>query len=316
MVLPAPQMTEVSVVVPTHNRSGLLALTLRSVLWQHDVDLEVIVVDDGSTDDTAQVVAALGDPRTRRIHHPTPQGVSAARNHGTTEAAGDWVAFVDDDDLWAPDKLTRQLQAARHAGRAWAYAGAVKIDIDHRRVGGNTPPPPPEEVLARLPRWNPMPGGCSNVIASSSLLRRAGPFDRQLVNLADWDLWIRMARAGGRPAMVPSPLVGYRQHGGNRSLDTALILREAQVIERRYGTPLDWGGIFRYLAWLCVRSGRRREALWHFARAAVGGQAASVATDLAGLLRDRLAVPGIGRSRPNEHRDWGTEAEAWLACLR
>jgi glycosyltransferase involved in cell wall biosynthesis len=316
MVLPASQMTEVSVVVPTHNRSGLLALTLRSVLWQHDVDLEVIVVDDGSTDDTAQVLAALGDPRTRRIHHPTPQGVSAARNHGITEAAGDWVAFVDDDDLWAPDKLTRQLQAARHTGRAWAYAGAVRIDIDHRRVGGNTPPPPPEEVLARLPRWNPMPGGCSNVIASSTLLRAAGPFDHQLVNLADWDLWIRLARAAGRPAWVPRPLVGYRQHGGNRSLDTALILREARMVEHRYGTALDWGGIFRYLAWLCVRSGRRREGLEHFARAAARGQAPTVAMDIAGLLRDRLPLPVRARARPDGHRGWGAEAEAWLASLR
>jgi glycosyltransferase involved in cell wall biosynthesis len=308
-------MPEVSVVIPTRDRSRLLGLTLHSVLWQRAVDLEVVVVDDGSTDDTAQMVAGLGDRRVRLVRHDTAQGVSAARNRGIAEAGGSWVAFLDDDDLWAPDKLTRQLQAARRSGRDWVYAGAVKVDAAQRLNGGR-PPPEPQEVMARIERWNPMPGGCSNVMAASTLLRSAGPFDRQLVNLADWDLWIRMARAGGRPAMVPSPLVGYRQHGGNRSLDTALILREARVIERRYGTPLDWGGIFRYLAWLCVRSGRRREALWHFARVAVRGQAASVATDLAGLLRDRLAVPGIGRSRPNEHRDWGTEAEAWLACLR
>jgi glycosyltransferase involved in cell wall biosynthesis len=304
----------VTVVVPTHNRSALLALTLRSVLWQRHVDLEVVVVDDGSTDDTAQVVAGLGDPRIRRVHHPTPQGVSAARNRGIAEASGDWVAFVDDDDLWAPDKLARQLQAARDTGRAWAYAGAVKVDIDQRLIGGSTPPPPPEAVMARLPRWNPMPGGCSNVIASSTLLEATGSFDPQLVNLADWDLWIRMARAAGLPAWVRSPLVGYRQHGGNRSLDTALILREARMVERRYDMALDWGGIFRYLAWLCVRSGRRGEGLRHFARAAAHGQARSVAMDIAGLLRDRLPVSP--RSRPNGHRHWGAEAETWLVSLR
>jgi glycosyltransferase involved in cell wall biosynthesis len=313
MVLP---MTHVSVVVPTHNRSGLLALTLRSVLWQRDVDLEVVVVDDGSTDDTAEVVAALGDPRLRRVHHPTPKGVSAARNRGIAEAGGQWVAFVDDDDLWAPDKLARQLQAARDTGRAWAYAGAVKVDIEQRLLGGSTPPPPPEEVMARLPRWNPMPGGCSNAIASSTLLQATGPFDRQLVNLADWDLWIRLARAGGPPALVPGPLVGYRHHGGNRSLDTDLIVREARMIERRYGTALDWGGIYRYLAWLCVRSGRRREGLRHFGAAAVRGQARWVASDLSGLLRDRLPVPALGRRRQDQHQRWGAEAEAWLASLR
>jgi glycosyltransferase involved in cell wall biosynthesis len=313
MVLP---MTDVTVVVPTHNRSRLLALTLRSALWQQHVDLEVVVVDDGSTDDTAQLVASLDDPRIHRLHHPTSQGVSAARNHGIARARGRWVAFLDDDDLWAPDKLARQLQAAHHTGHAWAYTGAVSVDVEQRLFGSSTPPPPPEEVLARLPRWNPMPGGCSNVIASSALLQATGPFDRQLVNLADWDLWIRIARAAGPPAWVRSPLVGYRLHGGNRSLDTALILTEARMIERRYGTALDWGGIFRYLAWLCVRSGRRREGLRHFAQAAAHGQAPSVATDIAGLLRDRLPVPARARARQDGHRGWGTEAEAWLASLR
>jgi hypothetical protein len=170
--------------------------------------------------------------------------------------------------------------------------------------------------MARVARWNPMPGGCSNVITSRAVLRVAGPFDPQLINLADWDLWIRLARAGGAPAVVRSPLVGYRQHGGNQSLDTALIRREARVIERRYGTALDWAGIFRYLAWLCVRSGRRREALWHFAQASVRGQAPAVAADLAGLLRHRLTRRGPGRSRPPRDKGWGTEAEAWLADLR
>jgi glycosyltransferase involved in cell wall biosynthesis len=308
-------MPEVSVVIPTRDRSRLLGLTLHSVLWQRAVDLEVVVVDDGSTDDTAQMVAGLGDRRVRLVRHDTAQGVSAARNRGIAEAGGSWVAFLDDDDLWAPDKLTRQLQAARRSGRDWVYAGAVKVDAAQRLNGGR-PPPEPQEVMARIERWNPMPGGCSNVMAASTLLRSAGPFDRQLVNLADWDLWIRMARAGGRPAVVRSPLVGYRLHDGNRSLDTALILREAKVIERRYGTALDWGGIFRYLAWLCVRSGRRREALWHFARATVHGQAPSVAADLAGLVRNRLPGPAPGRARPHQERHWGTEAEAWLTSLR
>ena len=98
---------EVSVVVPTHNRSGLLAQTLHSVLWQRGVDLEVLVVDDGSADDTAEMVAGLADPRIRLLRHDHPQGVSAARNRGVAAASGRWLAFCDDDDLWAPDKLAR-----------------------------------------------------------------------------------------------------------------------------------------------------------------------------------------------------------------
>jgi hypothetical protein len=88
------------------------------------------------------------------------------------------------------------------------------------------------------------------------------------------------------------------------------------MIERRYGTKLDWGAVFRYLAWVCVRSGRRQEGLRYFARAAVRGEGRSVATDLSGLLRDRLPPPRLRHTRPNEHRTWTAEAEAWLTSLR
>src|SRR6476620_3195330 len=95
----------VSVIVPTHNRVRLLPLTLQSVLWQQGVQLEVIVVDDASAADVRGTVEALDDPRVRVLRQELPQGVCMARNRGVAEAGGSWVAFVDDDDLWAPDKL-------------------------------------------------------------------------------------------------------------------------------------------------------------------------------------------------------------------
>ena len=103
----------VSVVVPTRNRRTLLSKALRSVLRQQGVELEAIVVDEASTDDTVDEVTALGDPRVRLIRHDTPRGVSAARTEGAATARCDWLAFLDDDDLWAPDKLASQIQAAR-----------------------------------------------------------------------------------------------------------------------------------------------------------------------------------------------------------
>ena len=95
-------MPEVTVVVPTRNRASMLEQALRSVAGQRDVDLEAVVVDDGSTDDTQAVIAAMGDRRLRLIRHQRPQGVSTARNRGVADARGHWVAFLDDDDLWAP----------------------------------------------------------------------------------------------------------------------------------------------------------------------------------------------------------------------
>ena len=118
---------DVSVVVPTRNRSALLALTLRSVLTQRDVDVEVIVVDEASTDDTAAMLDAIADERIRVIRHGTPCGVASARNRGAADARGEWLAFVDDDDLWAPDKLVQQLETAEALGRDWVYTGCVAI---------------------------------------------------------------------------------------------------------------------------------------------------------------------------------------------
>ena len=98
-------MVAATVVIPTRNRPDLLCLTLTSVLRQRDVDLQVIVVDDGSTEDTAGVVSRSGDHRVRVLRQATSKGVSTARNVGLSEVTTEWVAFCDDDDLWSPDKL-------------------------------------------------------------------------------------------------------------------------------------------------------------------------------------------------------------------
>jgi glycosyltransferase involved in cell wall biosynthesis len=316
MVLP---MTHVSVVVPTHNRSGLLALTLRSVLWQRDVDLEVVVVDDGSTDDTAEVVAALGDPRLRRVHHPTPKGVSAARNRGIAEAGGQWVAFVDDDDLWAPDKLARQLQAARDTGRAWAYAGAVSVDGGLEIVGG-VPPPSPDRVAELLPRFNAVPGGGSNVVVRRDLLRRVGPFDTRLYNTEDWEMWIRLAKLGP-PACVPRPLVAYRVHGSNSSLDVAEIVRGTRLIEQMHNTNADWGNLHRYMAESYLRKGQRGAAVRQFVAAAMRGHLRETASDIKIILRRKMRrltdTPEVSALAEDGPADpWLSEAAAWLSHLQ
>jgi glycosyltransferase involved in cell wall biosynthesis len=131
---------DVSVVLPTRNRRALLAATLRTVFRQRDVSLEVIVVDEGSTDDTPAMLAALPDARVRVLRHETPRGVSVARNHGATEARGEWLAFLDDDDLWAPDKLSRQVQAAVGGGGGWGGAGGGGgLTIGSSTAGGPRP---------------------------------------------------------------------------------------------------------------------------------------------------------------------------------
>jgi glycosyltransferase involved in cell wall biosynthesis len=305
---------QVSVVIPTHSRSGLLALTLRGVLRQRDVDFEVVVVDDGSTDDTAAMVMGLGDGRVRLLRHAQSLGVAAARNTGIAAARGRWVAFLDDDDLWAPDKLTLQLQAADHAGRCWAYAGDVEVD-ERLRVVAGAPPAPPERVMELLERHNAVPAGASNVVVRADMLARCGPFDEQLPNHEDWDLWIRLARLGP-PAWVPQPLVALRQHAGNASWNMARMLRDLQVIERRHGITADRAAHHRWAAWVALRAGRRGEALRHYAGAVRGG-------DLTSLGRAVLAAahPGVANARADRlarraaGQPWAAAAQAWLDQL-
>jgi len=302
----------VSVIVPTRDRSALLAMTLRSVLRQQNVQLEVIVVDEASTDDTPAVVAALGDARVRVIRHETPHGVSSARNRGAAEARGDWLAFVDDDDLWAPDKLARQLHASKTLGREWAYAGSVNI-TDHCEIVSGRPPLPPEEVMAALLRYNPIPGGGSNVVVRRTAWVRAGPFDTRLRNTEDWEMWIRLAKHG-LPACVFSPLIAYRVHNSNSSLDVEEIVHGTRLIEALHHTTADWGRLHRWLAESCLRRGQRREAIGQFARAALRGEVLTVVADLGAILRRRVArrFPRLRAERAFSRDAWIATAAEWL----
>src|SRR5918994_5076163 len=285
-------MVAVTVIVPTHDRVHFLSQTLRSIRLQHAVDLEVVVVDDGSPPGQVDaVVAALQDDRVRVLRNDQAQGVSAARNRGVAEARGAWVAFCDDDDLWAADKVRRQLDAAEHASSGWVYTGSVNVNEKGRVVGG-TLPLPPSQVVALLPRRNVVPGGGSGVLVHQRLLDRAGPFDPRLQNTEDWDLWVRLSRLE-TPRRVAAPLVAYRVHRAGSSLVTRQILLGAEEIERRYGGPLDRVTLYRHLGRLCARAGRRGEALRWYARTA--RLSAEYRRDL--LLSDATELLGEARVR-------------------
>jgi glycosyltransferase involved in cell wall biosynthesis len=289
----------VSVVVPTKDRAALLGATLRSICGQETACLEVIVVDDGSVDPDAvrSVVAPLHDRRVRVLRQPVSGGVSAARNRGLEEATGDWVAFCDDDDLWASTKIMRQLRALQRTGRSWAYVGAVDIDRSGRVVKGS-PPPLPDSVVADLPKVNVIPGGCSGVLAQRTLLTKVGGFDPGLSACADWDLWLKLL-AIGPPGCAPEPLVGYRLHPSNMSLNEGRMVADFAVLKARYGT-VNQATFSRYLFWWALRSQRRGAALSHWISAARAPDKefgpGLLATDLRHLLR-RSAEVLLARTR-------------------
>jgi len=307
---------EVTVVIPTRNREDFLRQTLGCVLRQCDVDLDVVVVDDGSSDGTLESVRGLGEERVRIVSVPRSRGVAASRNLGVGQAKGDWVAFLDDDDLWAPNKIRAQLAAMRSANASWAYTGAISVDPELRILAGG-PPPTPERVCDELPFRNVVPAGGSNVLACRDLLAKAGPFDEGLRHMADWDLWIRLSRLG-RPAAVSSPFVAYRVHSGNASLETEDIVRELDLVEQKHaglraGAPIDRAYVHRWIAWGLLRRGERLEA-------GLGYLRASRSRDPRSLLRAGVALLGPGLVERRMRRrlprgPWIEQAREWLDPL-
>jgi Glycosyl transferase family 2 len=255
---------EVSVVIPTLDRWALVSQALGCVLAQEDVELEAIVVDDGSTDETPEGLAAIGDPRLRVLRHERPLGVARARNDGLAAARGEWVAFLDDDDLWAPRKLREQLDAAAATGASIAFSATIVLD-DARRALGVDPPPAPEGLLDDLLRHNSVPGGCSSVIATTELARRSGGFDERFSILADWDMWIRLA-AGGSAAACRQPHVAYVDHSSSMHVRNARAApRELAELAAKHadllaGRDIDMGGRVWFLLW--VAGGQRRAGQW------------------------------------------------------
>ncbi|HZB00699.1 MAG TPA: glycosyltransferase [Actinomycetota bacterium] len=301
----SPDVT-VSVVIPTRDRRELLVKALRSVLAQRSIDLQVVVVDDGSSDGSEDAVIASGDARVRVLRHDVPRGVAVARNAGARAATGSWLAFLDDDDLWAPDKLARQVQAATEARAAWAYAGAVEID-DRGEILGGTPPPVPATLVSELKRMNPMPAGSSNVLVETTSFRSVDGFDERLRHLADWDLWLRLAGAAGAPAWVPEPFVAYRLHASQATLDTHGMMAEGRLLRERHG--IDLNSVRRWLAWSHLRRGDRAAAALVYATAAAAGDVVSLGRAAVASLHPR---PTALARRGGDDMAWARSAADWI----
>ena len=300
----------ISVVIPTHNRRELLLRTIDSALAQEAIDFEVVVVDDGSTDGTAEAIRVLNDRRIRVLRNERPVGVAAARNMGVEAASGSWIALLDDDDLWSPEKLRQQLAAADATGRSWVYAGSVEID-EHGVIFGGEPPPSSEELLASLLERNLMPAGSSNVIVRADLFRDVGGFDVRLRLIADWDLWLRLAPTGP-PACVSQPLVAYRFHFGQSTLDSYSMIAEGRIVAARHGANLN--SVRRWLAWSYLRRGERLLALRAYARAAVDGDVSSFGRAAVVALHPRPMT--VRRRSRAGSLEWQRSAESWLRPLR
>lgn len=228
-------MPLVSVLLTSYNHLPYLAPCVEGLLAQTLTDFEVLVLDDGSTDGSRDWLRERlgGDPRVRFAFSDANLGTYGALNHGLDSSSGEFVAVLNDDDVWMPAKLERQVAALRANPRAaLSHTDGHFIDGQGARIEGeplNFPYPrtPSGDVYALLIERN-------RIIASSALFRRsvvdeAGRFDAEFYGCGDWHMWLRIAERY-EVEFVDEPLTRYRVHGANACLDAEKMNRDGRII--------------------------------------------------------------------------------------
>lgn len=292
----------VSVVIVTYNKADVLADSIRSVLRQTYRPIEILVVDDGSTDRTADVVRSFGD-RVRYLPKENG-GTGSARNLGIRESRGEYVAFLDGDDLWLPRKLEVQMQAFRKepdlaAVQCSAYCVDNRLEVLEARACD-----PRRDTLWDFLMFRNLPAFASCVVIPKKILDRIGGFGTDLVILSDWDMVCRLARTGTLRS-VPDFLVLYRHYPSNQSRNVEIHIDSGEKSLRRFFAAEDldpmlkarealiWARFYAMLAGGYARNRDWKKAvLWSWKAARTSP---AVLPYIAGLpfrrLRRRLSPP-------------------------
>ncbi len=310
-----PHEPRVTVLVPSYNHARFVVATVQSVLDQTEPAVEVLVIDDGSTDDSLSRLAAIDDPRVTVLAHENC-GLSRTLNRGLALARGRWVKLLPSDDMLAPRCLTLQLEAARaDPGIGVVFCLPEVVDPDGRPLADPAPQAwfdtDARDEPAILPRLVERNFLCApGALFDRDLARRVGGFDPALAVAQDYDLWLRLL-PHTRATLVPRRLVRVRWHGGNQSA-VATPATEAER-ERALRGALDglgeerWAELFGGaaagrlgLARALIDSGLpsmrpRARRLLEGIGAAVGSAAqAGAARDLIALLDCELALGRVG----------------------
>lgn len=228
-------MPRVSVIIPTGNRVEALARAVRSVLEQSYKDLEILVIDDGASDETAGVVANFHGAPIRYLRHGTRRGSAAARNTGIREAASEYVAFLDDDHEWYPEKLMRQVQciAASPVEVGGVYTGCFIIERSTGEIRDQLVPRARGDLHQALLGGNCI-GSASSMLMRRSCVEEAGGFDEGLASFYDYDLWLRAARHH-RFEYVREPLLKYYVEGEECWITSDAFVRGLERMLKKYG---------------------------------------------------------------------------------
>lgn len=269
-------IAKVSVIVPTYNHGHFISAAIQGVLSQTRTDAEIVIVDDGSTDDTGSVVRSFGE-RVKYIRQENA-GVCAARNRGVAETSGDLIAFLDADDIWEPTKLEKQAAVfASDPGIGLVHCGIREFDsatgdaIAEYLDGGEG------WVAEELALWErPVilgPGG--SIMVRRDVFEEVGGFDVRLKNGEDWEFCFRVAMKY-KVGFVPEVLVHYRNHGLNATKNVAEMERSTLLAwEKVFSTDDDrirklkrrsYGNLHKVLAGSYLHAGERSGFLRNLAK--------------------------------------------------
>ncbi len=240
----------VTVIVPTYNRAGIIGETVASILGQTWREIELLVVADGCTDDTAGVVESFNDARARVISQPGSGGPAAPRNNAAAVARGKYIAFCDDDDLWEPDKLRLQIELMeREPDIALSYTRGVNFGAEGELPSDALPIWPSRNHYRALLYRNFIVN--TSVVVRRDVLLATGKFDESVAarGSEDYKMWLQIARRH-RIAGLDAPLYRYRIHGTNlmgaRSIAT---LRSIRVLQDLKAAGMIEGSLFLPLLW-------------------------------------------------------------------
>lgn len=229
----------ISVVVPVYNGATTVKETIESVLQQTYQNFEIIVINDGSQDDTLAIVNSIQDHRIKVFSYPNA-GLSASRNRGFARACGEFIAFLDADDLWIKDKLEAQLTALQqNPNAAVAYSWTDHIDEQGQFLRPASYTSYQGNIYARLLVGNFLACG-SNILIRTQVLHQVGGFDESLNSAEDWDMWLRLA-ACYEFVVVSRPQVLYRISPYSMSANISKMeAASLQVINRAYNQAPEY----------------------------------------------------------------------------
>jgi len=270
-------MPKVSVVIPAYNAMNYLPETVESVLRQSFTDFEVLIIDDGSSDHIVQWASQIADPRVRLISQEN-QGLPGARNTGITQAHGEYIAFLDADDLWELTKLEKQVRCLdNNPAVGLVHTWMLLVDEQGKSTGRVMKSNGEGDIWKQLVERNII--ACPSVIVRRCCFEAVGIFDINLRSIEDWDMWLRIASRYPF-AVIKEPLAYYRQLPGSMSKNCQ-VMEQAfhRVIEKAFhSAPSEllylknrsYGYANLCLAWKALQSHERDYKLaLHFQQQAI-----------------------------------------------